>query len=409
MADDSPGRSGLDPDQGFATRAIRAGTRSPRVAQAANAVPIYQAVTFSAEDSGELGDILQGRRSGYAYSRLGHPTGAALASALAELEGGEAGLAFDSGMGAIHGTLTALLAAGDHVVATRAVYGSTHALLDTVLARFGVTTAFVDATDPETVEAAITPRTRVLYLETISNPTLVIADLADLAARAHRRGLHMVIDNTFASPYLCRPLELGADLVVESCTKWIGGHSDVLAGAVSGRRALVERIAAGQIDVGGTVAPFNAFLALRGLTTLAVRMDRHSQSALALARFLEAAPEPRAVFYPGLPSHPQAAVAQRELRAGGGMLALDLGGREAAAAFIDALTIPQRTASLGSIFTMAVHPPSTTHRQLDSAQLAEAGIAEGLVRISVGLEDVADLQADLAAGLAAASRVGVPA
>ncbi|MGZ6272140.1 MAG: trans-sulfuration enzyme family protein, partial [Candidatus Limnocylindrales bacterium] len=329
--------------------------------------------------------------------------------AIAELEGGEAGLAFDSGMGAIHGTLTALLAAGDHVVASRAVYGSTHALLDTVLARFGVTTAFVDATDPETVEAAITPRTRVLYLETISNPTLVIADLADLAARAHRRGLHVVIDNTFASPYLCRPLELGADLVVESCTKWIGGHSDVLAGAVSGRRELVERIAAGQIDVGGTVAPFNAFLALRGLTTLAVRMDRHSQSALALARFLEAAPEPRAVFYPGLPSHPQAAVAQRELRAGGGMLALDLGGREAAAAFIDALTIPQRTASLGSIFTMAVHPPSTTHRQLDSAQLAEAGIAEGLVRISVGLEDVADLQADLAAGLAAASRVGVPA
>ncbi len=395
--------------RGFSTRALRAASRPPRVTQAANAVPIYQAVTFSAEDSEELAGILQGRRGGYAYSRLGHPTGVAMAEAIAELEGAKAGLAFDSGMAAIHGALSALLSSGDHVVATRAVYGSTRTLLDRVLSRFGVSTTFVDATDPDAVEAAITPRTRVLYLETISNPTLVVADLADLAGRGHRRGLTVIVDNTFASPYLCRPLELGADLVVESCTKWIGGHSDVLAGTVAGRRELIEALSAGQVDQGGTVAPLSAFLVLRGLETLAVRMDRHNANALALARFLEAAPEPRAVYYPGLASHPQAEVARRELLAGGGMLALDCGTREAAAAFIDALALPQRTASLGSVFTMAVHPPSTTHRQLSGRELAEAGIAEGLVRISVGLEDIEDLRLDLAAGLAAASRVGVPA
>ncbi|MFI5262670.1 MAG: trans-sulfuration enzyme family protein, partial [Candidatus Limnocylindrales bacterium] len=325
---------------GFSTRALRAAARVPRVRQAPNAVPIYQAVTFSAGDAEELGAVLQGRAEGYAYSRLGHPTATVLADALATLEGGEAGLTFDSGMGAIHGTLSALLGQGDHVVVTRAVYGSTRALFETVLARFGVTASYVDPTDAAAVEAAIMPHTRVLYLETISNPTLVVADLAALATLAHRHGLLVVVDNTFASPYLCRPLELGADLVIESCTKWLGGHSDVLAGGLAGRRELVDRVAAGQVDIGGTIAPFSAFLVLRGIETLAVRLDRHCATALALARLAAASPVPRAVFYPGLPSHPQAAVAARELLAGGGLMALDLGPRAAAAAFIDALTVP---------------------------------------------------------------------
>ncbi|HXX60208.1 MAG TPA: aminotransferase class I/II-fold pyridoxal phosphate-dependent enzyme [Candidatus Sulfotelmatobacter sp.] len=394
---------------GFSTRALRAASRVPRVLQAPNAVPIYQAVTFSAEESEELGAVLQGRREGYAYSRLGHPTATILAEAIATLEGAEAGLTFDSGMGAISGTLSAHLGQGDHVVVTQAVYGSTRALITTVLARFGIAATFVDPTDLAAVEAAITRRTRVMYLETISNPTLVVADLAALAAVGHRHGLTVVVDNTFASPYLCRPLELGADLVIESCTKWLGGHSDVLAGSVCGSRELVAPVAAAQIDIGGTIAPFSAFLVLRGIETLAVRMDRHSSTALSLARQASASPVPRGVYYPGLASHPQAAVAARELRAGGGMLALDLGPRDAAAAFIDALTVPQRTASLGSVFTMAVHPPSTTHRQLSAAELAAAGIAEGLVRISVGLEDEEDLAAELATGLAAAAAVGVPA
>ncbi len=390
------------PAPGFGTRAIRAASTPPRVDQIANAVPIYQAATFASADSGELGDILADRQPGYAYSRIENPTSSAMASAFAELEGAEAGFSFASGMAAIHATLVSLLRAGDRIVSTRAVYGSTRALMTTVLAKFGVDVVFVDPVDPDGVEAALTPTTRVLYLETISNPTIIVADLADLIERAHRRDVMVVVDNTFASPYLCRPIELGADLVVESCTKWIGGHSDVIAGAVAGRRELVNEIRAVEIDTGGIAAPFTAFLVLRGMETLHVRMERHCANALAIARYLESRDEVRFIRYPGLASHPQAAVAQRELRAGGGMLALDLGERSVAAAFLDALTIPIRTASLGSIQTIAVHPPSSTHRQLNDAELEAAGIPQGLVRISVGLEDAEDLIADVAAGLAAA-------
>nr|MBA3435552.1 PLP-dependent transferase [Chloroflexota bacterium] len=245
----------------------------------------------------------------------------------------------------------------------------------------------------------------LLYLETISNPTIVVADLQRLIEMAHRHGAQVVVDNTFASPYLCRPIELGADLVVESATKWLGGHSDVVAGAVVGSRARIDGVRQIQTDIGGIVAPFSAFLVLRGMQTLHVRMDRHCQTALDLARYLESQDVVRAVFYPGLPSHPQAHVAQRLLRAGGGMLAFDLGQRRAASAFLDALRIPPRTASLGAVQTIAVHPPSTTHRQFDDAELAASGIPAGLVRVSVGLEDAEDLIADVAAGLAAARAV----
>jgi methionine-gamma-lyase len=390
------------PAPGFGTRAIRAASTPPRVDQIPNAVPIYQSATFASADAGELGDILADRQPGYAYSRIENPTAAAMASAFAELEGAEAGFSFASGMAAIHAVLVSLLHAGDRVVCTRAVYGSTRALMTTVLARFGVEVVFVDPVDLDAVEAALTPGTRVLYLETISNPTIIVADLADLIERAHRRGVATVVDNTFASPYLCRPIELGADVVVESCTKWIGGHSDVIAGAVAGRRDLIDEVRAVEIDTGGIAAPFTAFLVLRGMETLHVRMERHCANALAVARYLESRPEVRFVRYPGLPSHPQASVVQRELRAGGGMLALDLGERSVAAAFLDALTIPIRTASLGSIQTIAVHPPSSTHRQLSDADLEAAGIPQGLVRISVGLEDAEDLIADVAAGLTVA-------
>jgi methionine-gamma-lyase len=394
--------------QGFATRAIRAATTVPPLEQAPNATPIYQSATFSAADSEELGDILSDVRPGYAYARIDNPSAAAMASAVAELEGAEAGFSFGSGMAAIHAALLSLLRAGDQVVATRAVYGSTRTLLTNVFGRLGIETVFMDATDPDTVEAAFTPATRLLYLETISNPTIVLPDLALLAERAHRQGIPVVVDNTFASPYLCRPLELGADLVIESCTKWLGGHSDVIAGVVAGPRERVAAVREAATETGGIVSPFVAFLVLRGIETLAVRMDRHSSSALELARMLEESDVPRRVFYPGLPSHPQHELARRELRTGGGMLALDLGERGAAAAFLDALKIPQRTASLGSVFTIAIHPPSTSHRQLDDAALSAAGIPPGLVRVSVGLEDVEDLIADVAAGLRAA-RSAVPA
>ena len=394
-----------DPRQtlGFGTRAISAATRSPAVDQAPDAVPIYQAVTYGSQDSAELGDVLADRKSGYAYARIDNPTAVALAAAVAEIEGAQAGYAFASGMAAVHAALVSLLRSGDHVVATSAVYGSTHHLLADVFGRFGVVTTFLDVTDLDAVERAFTPATRVLYVETVANPTIVVADIEALAEIARRNGAVLVVDNTFASPYLCRPIEVGAELVVESGTKWLGGHSDVLAGIVCGSKERIAAVRAVQIDTGGTAAPFSSFLVLRGLETLHVRMERHSQSALTLARWLERAEAVRAVYYPGLPSHPQFAVAQRLLRAGGGMLALDLGARQAAAAFLDALEIPPRTASLGSVRTICVHPPSTTHRQLDDDQLRGAGIPPGLVRVSVGLEDVDDLIADFEAGLVAAS------
>jgi cystathionine beta-lyase/cystathionine gamma-synthase len=389
---------------GFSTRAIRAATRAPRVDQQPNCVPIYQSVTFSSSDVDELAEILTEQRPGYAYARIANPTGETLAAAIAELHGAEQGFVFATGMAAIHAALLSVLTAGDRIVCTRAVYGSTRSLLANLLGGIGIRTEFVDATDLASTEAALAAEpTRVLYVETISNPTIVVADLEALAKVAHRHGAILIVDNTFASPYLCRPLDLGADLVVESATKFIGGHSDVLAGVAVGNRERIARLRAVQTDTGASLAPFAAFLVLRGLTTLALRMERHSAMAEALATWLERQPGVDRVYHPALSSHPQASIARRQLRLGGGMLAFELaGGRPAGRAFIDALTIPERTASLGSIHTIVAHPPSTTHRQLSDAEIAAAGIAPGLLRCSVGLEDLDDLLADFAQALEAA-------
>ena len=389
---------------GFATRAIRAAHRLPVVDQAPTSVPIYQTVTFSAEDAEELGAVATREIPGYAYGRLDNPTVVAFAAAVAELEGAEAGFAFASGMGAIHAALGTVLSSGDRVVATRASYGTTQSQLRAVFGRLGVTTEFVDVTDLAAVERALAAApTRVLYAETIANPTIVVADHSALAEVAHRHGALYVVDNTFASPYLCRPIELGADLVIESATKYLSGHSDVLAGVVSGRRELIERVRALQVDTGASLAPNSAFLVLRGISTLAIRMERHAATAAALAAWLERQAGVSRVYHPSLPSHPQRDVAMRQLAVGGGMLAFELaGGRAAGRAFIDALSIAELTASLGSVFTMVVHPPSTTHRQLDDAAIASAGISPGLLRCSVGLEDLDDLMADFERGLAAA-------
>jgi methionine-gamma-lyase len=288
-------------------------------------------------------------------------------------------------------------------VATRAVYGSTRSLLTSVLAGLGVTTVFVDATDHEAVEAALAASsTRVLYTETISNPTIIVADHVRLAALAHRHGAAYVVDNTFASPYVCRPAELGADLVIESATKFLGGHSDVIAGVVAGRRELIDEVRRIQTETGGTLAPLAAFLVLRGIQTLAVRMDRHAGTALALAAWLERQEGVIRVHYPGLPSHPQREVAARQLHGGGGMLAFELAGnRSVGRAFIDALSLTELTASLGSVHTMVVHPPSTSHRQLSDHELVATGIGPGLLRCSVGLEDLDDLIEDFGRALAA--------
>ena len=393
-----------DRPAGFSTRAIRAAHRVPQVDQRPTSVPIYQTVTFSSDDAAALGAVLTDEQPGYAYSRIDNPTVAALAAAVAELEGAEAGYALASGMAAIHAAIVTLVSAGDRIVATSASYGTTRSLFGDVLRRLGVVAEFVDITDIAAVDAALAAApTKVLYAETIANPTIVVADHSALAEVAHRHGVLYVVDNTFASPYLCRPIELGADLVIESATKYLSGHSDVLAGVVSGRRELIERVRALQVDTGASLAPNSAFLVLRGISTLAIRMERHAATAAALAAWLERQPGVSRVYHPSLPSHPQRDVAMRQLAVGGGMLAFELaGGRAAGRAFIDALSIAELTASLGSVFTMVVHPPSTTHRQLDDAALASAGISPGLLRCSVGLEDLDDLMADFERGLAAA-------
>jgi cystathionine beta-lyase/cystathionine gamma-synthase len=261
---------------GFSTRAIRAATRAPRVDQRPNAVPIYQSATFSAADAEELGQVVTDVVPGYAYARLDNPTTTALGDAVAELEGAAAGYTLASGMAAIHASLASLVRAGDRIVFPQACYGSTRSLLMRRFAPLSVRVAAVDMTDLAAVEAAWPSADRVLYAETVINPTIVVSDLAALAVLAHGHGARLVVDNTFASPYVCRPLELGADLVIESATKYLSGHSDVLAGTVAGSHELIEAVRQVQIDTGATLSPMSAFLVLRGIATLAVRMERHT-------------------------------------------------------------------------------------------------------------------------------------
>jgi cystathionine beta-lyase/cystathionine gamma-synthase len=397
------------PRPGPSTRAIRAASRAPQVTQTPTTVPIYQTATFASGDAEELAAVLTGEQPGYAYSRIDNPTVVAMGDAVAELHDAEAGIALATGMAAIHAAFLSLVRARERVLVGQVGYGTTRTQAISAFGRLGVDVGYVDTTDPAAVEAALAARpTRILHVETIANPTCVLADLPRLADLAHRHGALLTVDNTFASPAVCRPLEHGADLVMESATKYLSGHSDVMAGAVVGSRDRIAAVRSAQIDTGATLGPFAAFLVLRGITTLAVRMERQARTAMALATFLERQDGVNRVIYPGLSSHPQAAVAASILDGGGAMLSVDLaGGREAGRTFYDALTIPERTASLGSVHTMVVHPPSSSHRSLDAASLAAAGITEGLLRVSVGLEDEADLIADFATALEAA-RATIP-
>lgn len=396
------------PRPGLSTRAIRAAGRVPPVAQTPTSVPIYQTATFATEDAAELAAVTMGDRPGYAYSRIDNPTVAALGAAVAELHGAEQGLAVASGMAAIHAAFLSVLRSGHRLLVGTVGYGSTRAQVLNAFGRLGVEIVFVDTTDLAAVEAALAAApTRVLHVETVANPTCVLADLPALAELAHRHGSLLTVDNTFASPAVCRPIEHGADLVMESATKYLSGHSDVMAGIVVGGAERMAAVRSAQVDTGGTLGPFAAFLVLRGIATLAVRMERHARTAGALAAWLERQEGVSRVTSPHLASHPQHDVARRMLDNGGAMLSFELaGGRSAGPAFIDALEIAERTASLGSVHTMVVHPPTTSHRGLDERALALAGITPGLLRVSVGLEDEADLVADFARALAAAGRAG---
>jgi methionine-gamma-lyase len=387
----------LERRPGFSTRAIHARRDSPAIASQSIAVPIHQTASFAFDDNDDIATALNDPSQGFSYSRLSNPTVAVLEVAIADLENAEAGAAFASGMAAIHATVTTLCRGGDHVVAPASLYGGTFALLQNLLPRFGIQTTFVKNGDLAGFREAMRPTTKVVYAETIGNPALYVADIPALSEIAHARSAHLVVDSTFASPYLCRPLELGADLVLHSASKYLGGHGDLIAGLVVGPEGLVRKIHHTSIDSGGTMAPFVAWLVLRGLKTLALRMERHASNAARIAEVLSKHPRIRRALYPGLPSHPDHEVAARVLPRGkGGMVAFEIdGSREDGARFMNRLRLIQRAGSLGDVHSLAIQPASTTHRQLTPDQLRAAGISEGFIRMSVGIEDVEDLLDDL--------------
>lgn len=365
-------------------------------------LPVYRTASFAFGSAQEYADLLNGRTDGFSYARISNPTSTAFADAVAHLERAEAGVPFSSGSAATSAILFSTLSAGDHVVCAAGVYGGTWALLSNVLTRFGVDTTFVDATDTGAVRAALTDRTKLVWVETIANPTLAVPDLPAVAEAAHAAGAILAVDSTFASPAVCRPLAYGVDLVMHSATKFMGGHGDVTGGVVVGSAAAVAPVARIHGELGGQLSPDDAFLLHRGLLTLPLRVARQSQTALALAEALAKHPNVERVIYPGLPSHPQHERATALFEPGryGGIVTVDpRGGRAAGMAFCDALRLGQNASSLGGAHTIVSHAASSTHRQLDDAALALAGIAPATVRISVGLEDADDLIADCARAL----------
>lgn len=385
------------PTLGFSTRAIHLGY-DPRENHGALAPPLHLTSTF-AFDTVEAGaEIFAGERPGHLYSRISNPTLDLLERRIAALEGAEAGLALASGMGAITAALWTLLAPGDEVIVDQTLYGCTFAFLHHGMAKFGVTVTHVDLTDPAALAAAITPRTRVVYFETPANPNMRLVDIAAVSAIAHAAGAVVVVDNTYATPYLTQPIALGADLVVHSATKYLGGHGDLVAGLAAGRAEMIAQIRlVGMKDMTGAVmAPFTAMLVLRGLKTLALRMERHCASAQVVAEWLAGHPAVAAVHYPGLTDFPQHALAQRQMARPGAMIAFELkGGIEAGRAMMNRLTMIARAVSLGDAETLIQHPASMTHSTYTPEERARHGIADGLIRLSVGLEDVEDILADL--------------
>lgn len=382
----------LDTSARFATVCIHAG-QQPDPSTGAIITPIFQTSTYVQDALGE--------HKGYEYARTQNPTREALEGNVAALEGGPAGFAFASGMAAIS-AVTARLATGDHVVVTDNTYGGTFRLFERVLRRYGMDFTYVDTSRLDQVEAAFTPATRLLFVETPTNPVLGLTDLAAVSDLAHRHGVSVVVDNTFASPALQRPLDLGADMVLHSTTKYLNGHSDSVGGIVVARHAEdVEWLRFYQNAAGAILSPFDSWLVLRGTKTLAVRMAQHNLNGLALSEFLAAHPKVRHVFYPGLPSHPQHALAARQMRGFGGMLAFELGSLEHARRFLNRVRLLALAESLGGVESLVSHPATMTHASVPPERRAAIGITDGLVRISAGIEDIEDLKADVAQALEA--------
>jgi methionine-gamma-lyase len=387
-------------ERGFATRAIHtihyhgSGKGQPI------AFPIFQTSSFSFETAEDQANVATGKEPGFAYTRASNPTTDALHQTIANLERGEAATSFASGIGAVAAAILGVVDSGQHILATEQIYGGTYGLLTRTLPRFGITHTFADATDLATFEAAIRPETKLIWAETISNPSTTVLDIKALAEMAHAHGALLAVDSTFTSPYLERPLEEGADLVAHSATKYVGGHGDLIAGLVIGSKELVHRTDVVRLDVGACAAPLEAWLMLRGLKTLGLRMERHCANALGLARFLQEQPGVARVHYPGLESHPQHALAKTRMPGFGGVLSFEVaGGKPAAYRVINGLKMALRSASLGDADTLVSHPASISHSGLSPEDRAKAGVTDGLIRVAVGLEDLPDIIGDFAQAL----------
>lgn len=371
---------------GFSTKAIHAAIE-PDPTYGSIMTPIHLTSTYVQEELG--------KNKGYEYARVSNPTRTVLERQIAALEGGKEGLAFGSGMAAIS-TLFAYLKAGDHVVASHNVYGGVYRLAQALLNDYRIEFDFVDTTDLDNVRKALRPSTKMVYIETPTNPTMEITDLAGVAKLCREKKLLSVVDNTFASPYLQNPLEYGIDIVVHSATKYLNGHSDMLGGLlVLNDKAVTERLRFLQKSIGGIMSPFEAWMCLRGIKTLAIRMDRHNHNALAIAEFLSKHRAVKKVNFPGLVSHPQHRLAKKQMRGFGGMLSFDLGSLEKTKAFMKRVKLCALAESLGGVETLISHPATMTHSFISAEQRKKIGITDGLVRLSVGIEDVEDIRDDL--------------
>jgi len=381
------------------TQAVRAGIHRTPFGEHAEALFLTSSFVF--ENAAQAAARFAGEDEGFVYSRYTNPTVRTFEARLAALEGAECCVATASGMAAILGCVMGLMRAGEHIVASRSLFGATSQLFNNFLAKFGVSTTYVSLTDPAAWEAAVRPETRLFFLETPSNPLMEIADIGAIAEVAHRHGAKLVVDNCFCSPALQQPIALGADIVIHSATKYLDGQGRVMGGAVLGQRAVIlDPLTAFLRNAGATLSPFNAWVVLKGLETLRIRMEAQSASAAALASWLESHPAVARVHYPGLPSHAQHALALRQQRSGGAIVSFEVkGGRERAWQVVDSTRTMSITANLGDTKTTITHPASTTHGRLSADARAAAGITEGLLRISVGLEGLDDLKADLDRGL----------
>jgi O-succinylhomoserine sulfhydrylase len=381
------------------TLAIR--TQHPTTANREHSVPLFLTSSFVFDDAEQARALFAEEIEGPVYSRYSNPNTDEFVRKLVALEGAEDGIATASGMSAVFTALASLVSAGDHIVAGRALFGSTHQLFTRVFPKWGASHSYVDGGDAEAFAAAITPATKLIFVETPSNPGLDLVDLAALGTLAQSRGIPLVVDNCFATPIITRPIEHGASLVLHSATKFIDGQGRTLGGAIIGSAALVAEARFLARHSGPALSPFNAWVLSKSLETLSLRIEKHSANALLLARWLESHPAVRRVRYPHLPSHPQFALAARQMRWGGGVLTLDVGSYAAARAFIDGLRLCSHSPNLGDVRTIVTHPASTTHSKLSEEERQRVGITPGLIRISVGLEHADDIVADVDGALAA--------